>query len=107
MLHHILCIRVSTHLKNNSPSSLLKAPLNLQTVQAFGHTGMLILILIDVQYSQLFLALKKARIVKILPPQVPFGKKIHPLSKKKIVDFPLAEGNFPPSLTTSLETLIP
>ena len=56
MLHHILCIRVSTHLKNNSPSSLLKAPLNLQTVQAFGHTGMLILILIDVQYSQLFLA---------------------------------------------------
>ena len=103
MLHHILCIRVSTHLKNNSPSSLLKPPLNLQTVQAFGHTGMLILILIDVQY----LALKKARIVKILPPQVPFGKKIHPLSKKKIVDFPLAEGNFPPSLTTSLETLIP
>ena len=82
MLHHILCIRVSTPLKNNSPS-LLKPPLNLQTVQAFGHTGMLILILIDVQYSQLFLALKKARIVKILPPQVPFGKKIPPLPKKK------------------------
>ena len=43
---------------------------------------MLILILIDVQYSQLFLALKKVRIVKITP-QVPFGKKIPPPKKKK------------------------
>ena len=52
---------------------------------------MLILILIDVQYSQLFLALKKARIVKILPPQVPFGKKIHPLSKKLLISPSLRE----------------
>ena len=68
---------------------------------------MLILILIDVQYSQLFLALKKARILKIFPPQVPFSKKIPPLPIKKIVDFLLTEGNFPPSLTAILNTLIP
>ena len=91
MLHHILCIGVSTPLKNNSPSSLLKPPLNLQTVHAFGHTGMLILILIDVQYSQLFLALKKARIVKILPPQVPFGKKIPPSKNFFLISPSLSE----------------
>ena len=50
---------------------------------------MLILILIDVQYSQLFLALKKVRIVKITP-QVPFGKTPPPPKKKKFL--------IPPSL---------
>ena len=34
MLHHILCIGVSTPLKNTTPFSLLRPPLNLQTVQA-------------------------------------------------------------------------
>ena len=73
----------------------------------FGHTGMLILILIDVQYSQLFLALKKVRIVKITP-QVPFGKKIPPPpKKKKISNSSFTEGNFHSPLTAIWKTLIP
>ena len=65
----------------------------------FGYTGMLILILIDIQYSQLFLALKKVGILKITPPQVPFGKKSPP----KNFQFPPHWGEFSPTPYRNLE----
>ena len=51
----------------------------------------------------MFLALKKVGVLKITPPQDPFGKKSPP---KKVSDFLLTEGNFPPPLTAIWKTLI-